>query len=106
MDRRVPITSEVRGLAFTFYAPEEVRRISVKQLSNQVMFDTLGNPQEGGMLSCPCPLSSFFLLAAFVALIPCKGLYDPCLGTTDRNGAYVAWSLLLLTLLSGARHAR
>ncbi len=47
--KRHLVTNEVVGIAFTFYTPDEIRKISVKQLSNPVMFDTLGNPQEGGL---------------------------------------------------------
>lgn len=46
--RKAIVSADVSGIAFTFYSAEEVRKMSVKALNNPVMFDTLGNPVEGG----------------------------------------------------------
>ncbi|KAJ2176817.1 hypothetical protein GGF45_003531, partial [Coemansia sp. RSA 551] len=55
-----PVNSRVDGVSFTFYEPEEVRRMSVKQVVNPVLLDSLGNPTNGG-------------------------LYDPAMGPFTRN---------------------
>ncbi|PVU85038.1 hypothetical protein BB559_002114 [Furculomyces boomerangus] len=60
MDVTKPINSEVQQLRLTFYNPDEVRKISVKQITNPTMLDILGNPTK-------------------------NGLYDPVLGPFSRN---------------------
>ncbi|KAJ2006417.1 hypothetical protein GGI04_001889 [Coemansia thaxteri] len=44
-----PINSRINGVSFTFYEPGEVRRLSVKQVVNPIMFDSLRNPTKGGL---------------------------------------------------------
>ncbi|KAJ2853076.1 hypothetical protein J3B02_003299, partial [Coemansia erecta] len=44
-----PVNSKVTGVSFTFYDPSEVRRMSVKQVVNPVLLDSLGNPTKGGL---------------------------------------------------------
>ncbi|KAJ1771957.1 hypothetical protein IW140_002938 [Coemansia sp. RSA 1813] len=44
-----PVNSHVNGVSFTFYEPSEVRRMSVKQVVNPVLLDSLGNPTKGGL---------------------------------------------------------
>ncbi|KAI9502457.1 hypothetical protein BX070DRAFT_14210 [Coemansia spiralis] len=44
-----PVNSKVAGVSFTFYEPSEVRRMSVKQVVNPVLLDSLGNPTKGGL---------------------------------------------------------
>ncbi|KAI8067394.1 hypothetical protein BDF21DRAFT_496279 [Thamnidium elegans] len=49
MNISVPIGTEVSSVSFSFYEPSEVRKISVKQIVNPVLFDTLGHPTKGGL---------------------------------------------------------
>ncbi|KAJ0407192.1 hypothetical protein ATCC90586_005281 [Pythium insidiosum] len=51
---------EVREVAFGFYSDDEIRDLSVKQITSRVSYDTLNNPVIGG-------------------------LYDPALGPVDMN---------------------
>ncbi|KAI8323716.1 beta and beta-prime subunits of DNA dependent RNA-polymerase [Martensiomyces pterosporus] len=44
-----PVNSKIDGVSFTFYEPSEVRRMSVKQVVNPVLLDSLGNPTKGGL---------------------------------------------------------
>ena len=64
MDLRQPgvVTKEVVSTSFSFYDAEEARRISVKRISNPVLFDALNNP------------------------VP-DGLYDPALGPIDSHSS-------------------
>lgn len=55
-----PISTEVSSVDFGFYSPEEIEKISVKQIINPVIFDYLGHPSKGG-------------------------LYDPALGPLNRS---------------------
>ncbi|KAJ2741692.1 hypothetical protein GGI20_005011 [Coemansia sp. BCRC 34301] len=55
-----PVNSKVNGVSFTFYEPSEVRRMSVKQVVNPVLLDSLRNPTKGG-------------------------LYDPAMGPFSKN---------------------
>ena len=56
------ITKEVVSTSFSFYDADEVTRISVKKISNPVLFDALNNPVI-------------------------DGLYDPALGPIDPHGS-------------------
>ncbi|RCI04863.1 hypothetical protein CU098_005024 [Rhizopus stolonifer] len=49
MNISVPIGTEVDSVSFSFYEPNEIRKISVKQIVNPVLFDTLGHPTKGGL---------------------------------------------------------
>lgn len=49
MNISVPIGTEVASVSFSFYEPSEIRKISVKQIVNPVLFDTLGHPTKGGL---------------------------------------------------------
>ncbi|KAJ1791654.1 hypothetical protein LPJ59_004954, partial [Coemansia sp. RSA 2399] len=44
-----PVNSHVSGVSFTFCEPSEVRRMSVRQVVNPVLLDSLGNPTNGGL---------------------------------------------------------
>mgnify|MGYP002039479037 FL=1 len=55
------ITKEVVSTSFSFYDADEAERISVKKISNPVLFDALNNPVV-------------------------DGLYDPALGPIDPHG--------------------
>ena len=56
------IKKEIVSTSFSFYDAEEARRISVKRISNPVLFDALNNPVQ-------------------------DGLYDPALGPIDKKGS-------------------
>ncbi|KAI8987844.1 hypothetical protein BDF20DRAFT_814125 [Mycotypha africana] len=49
MNISVPIGTEVDSVSFSLYEPNEIRKISVKQIVNPVLFDTLGHPTKGGL---------------------------------------------------------
>ncbi|OAD76996.1 hypothetical protein PHYBLDRAFT_123028 [Phycomyces blakesleeanus NRRL 1555(-)] len=49
MNISCPIGTEIASVAFSFYEPHEVRKISVKQIVNPTLFDTLGHPTKGGL---------------------------------------------------------
>ena len=60
-----PVPSTVTSISFSFFTTEDVRRISVKQITNPVLLDDLNRPNVGG-------------------------LYDPSLGPAGRQDMYVA----------------
>ncbi|KAI9278023.1 hypothetical protein BY458DRAFT_452613 [Sporodiniella umbellata] len=49
MNISVPVGTEVDHVSFSFYEPNEIRKISVKQIVNPVLFDALGHPTKGGL---------------------------------------------------------
>ncbi|KAL7719861.1 DNA-directed RNA polymerase [Entamoeba marina] len=53
--------TDITQTSFDFYSPDEIRRLSVKEITKGSSFDLLGNPEP-------------------------SGLYDPALGPTDRRG--------------------
>lgn len=60
MNISLPISSEISSVSFSFYAPQELLKLSVLTITNPILFDNLDHPSIGG-------------------------LYDPALGPTDRN---------------------
>ncbi|KAJ2162963.1 hypothetical protein GGF46_000149 [Coemansia sp. RSA 552] len=44
-----PVNSSISGVSFTYCEADEVRRMSVKQVVNPVLLDSLGNPTTGGL---------------------------------------------------------
>lgn len=58
------IPSTVSSISFSFLSAQDIRRISVKQLTNPVLLDDLNRPNLGG-------------------------LYDPALGPSDRRDLWV-----------------
>ncbi|KAI8343954.1 hypothetical protein BC941DRAFT_491756 [Chlamydoabsidia padenii] len=44
-----PIGAEIDSVSFSFYDPQEIRKISVKQVVNPLLFDALGHPTKGGL---------------------------------------------------------
>jgi DNA-directed RNA polymerase I subunit RPA1 len=61
MDIANPVSRRIDSVSFSFYTADEIRKLSVKQITNSVIFDALNNPTKGG-------------------------LYDNAMGPTDRNG--------------------
>ncbi|KAI8137047.1 hypothetical protein BJV82DRAFT_675210 [Fennellomyces sp. T-0311] len=49
MNISCPIGSEIDSVSFSFYQPNELKKISVKQIVNPTLFDTLGHPTKGGL---------------------------------------------------------
>ena len=43
------ITKRLNGIAFGFYEPEEIRKLSVKEITNPLAFDQINRPLEGGL---------------------------------------------------------
>lgn len=64
-EKRLQVVSKVvEGVGFSFYNHEEVRAISVKQITTPILLDTLDRPVPGG-------------------------LYDPALGPLEQSGSCV-----------------
>lgn len=61
MDISHPTHHHVQRVSFHLLTPDQIRRLSVRQLTSQEIFDQLGHPVRGG-------------------------LYDPALGPIDKNG--------------------
>ncbi|KAL8286881.1 hypothetical protein RQP46_003887 [Phenoliferia psychrophenolica] len=71
MDVAQPISSSISSISFAYLHSDDIRRISVKQVVNPVLFDNLNNPNAGGMydpafgpqargdICATCRLSSF-----------------------------------------------
>lgn len=64
MDIAHPISSTISSVSFSFLTTDDVRRISVKQITNPVIFDSLNQPNIGG-------------------------LYDPALGPSTHRDMHV-----------------
>ena len=52
------VSREIAKVSFSFYSPNDIRAMSVKQISNPLLLDSFGRPTYGG-------------------------LYDPALGPMD-----------------------
>ncbi|KAI8819176.1 uncharacterized protein EV422DRAFT_535387 [Fimicolochytrium jonesii] len=63
-----PVPKEVTSVAFSFLDNKDVRKLSVKQITNPILFDNLEHPTTGG-------------------------LYDPALGPHDKNSRCTTCSL-------------
>lgn len=102
MDIAKPISSAISSISFAALQSEDVRRISVKQVTNPVLFDNLNRPNAGGMYDPvfgpldrgevyvfpPFPSrSTFFSPSAVDALEPAKLAQHPLLGRTVSWGA-------------------
>ncbi|CAM0140636.1 hypothetical protein VKS41_006661 [Umbelopsis sp. WA50703] len=44
-----PVGSEIDSVSFSFYDAAEIRKISVKQIVNPIIMDTMGHPTKGGL---------------------------------------------------------
>ncbi|ORY31547.1 beta and beta-prime subunits of DNA dependent RNA-polymerase [Rhizoclosmatium globosum] len=40
---------QVTGVSFSFYSPDEIRKLSVKQITNPILLDALNHPTKGGL---------------------------------------------------------
>lgn len=49
MDMAKPVGSEISYVDFSVLTPEEVRKVSAKQITNPTAFDNLGHPVPGGL---------------------------------------------------------
>ena len=45
------IMKRLNGVVFGYYHPEEVRRLSVKEINNPVAFDQINRPKKGSFPS-------------------------------------------------------
>ncbi|KAJ3188681.1 hypothetical protein HDU85_004395 [Gaertneriomyces sp. JEL0708] len=68
MDIGHPVSREITSVAFSFFNSEEIRKLSVKQITNPQLFDNLDHPNKGG-------------------------LYDPALGPLDKGNSCGTCSL-------------
>ncbi|KAI9011347.1 hypothetical protein BC832DRAFT_613569 [Gaertneriomyces semiglobifer] len=68
MDIAHPVSREITSVAFSFFNSEEIRKLSVKQITNPQLFDNLDHPNKGG-------------------------LYDPALGPLDKGNSCGTCSL-------------
>lgn len=60
MNIACPATAKITKISFAFYEPKDIKRLSVKAITNPQIFDTLDHPTTGG-------------------------LYDPALGPYDKQ---------------------
>ncbi|KAL5035929.1 hypothetical protein BDEG_23884 [Batrachochytrium dendrobatidis JEL423] len=44
-----PVSAEVRSVHFSFYSPQDLRKLSVKQITNPIIFDNLDHPTPQGL---------------------------------------------------------
>jgi DNA-directed RNA polymerase I subunit RPA1 len=44
-----PVSTQISNVVFSFYDPQEVRNISVKQIVNPILLDNLQRPTRGGL---------------------------------------------------------
>ena len=72
------ISATVTSLSFSFLTTEDIRRISVKQITNPVLLDDLNRPNIGG-------------------------LYDPALGPSDKKDLCVRPSCCIPLVLTSAQ---
>ncbi|GAA5924234.1 hypothetical protein JCM10213_004528 [Rhodosporidiobolus nylandii] len=49
MDIAHPVSSQITSLSFSYLHAPDIRRVSVKQVVNPVLFDNLNNPNAGGL---------------------------------------------------------
>lgn len=49
MDIAHPISSQITSVSFSYLHGPDIRRMSVKQAVNPVLFDNLNNPNHGGL---------------------------------------------------------
>ncbi|GAA6038963.1 hypothetical protein JCM8097_000597 [Rhodosporidiobolus ruineniae] len=49
MDIAHPVSSQITSVSFSYLHAPDIRRISVKQVLNPVLFDNLNNPNAGGL---------------------------------------------------------
>lgn len=59
MDIARPVTSSVASVSFSFLNSDDIRRISVKQITNPVLLDNLNQPTAGGLYDPALGPSSF-----------------------------------------------
>ena len=69
MNVSLPVPSTVQSVSFSVLTTEDIRRISVKQITNPVLLDDLNRPNLGG-------------------------LYDPTLGPVYKQDMYVSHTSL------------
>lgn len=43
------ITHQLSGISFDLYLPEDIRKTSIKQITEQIAFDNIGRPTSGGL---------------------------------------------------------
>jgi DNA-directed RNA polymerase I subunit RPA1 len=53
------IMDKFSSVQFSFYQEDEIERLSVKEINNQVAFDHLGNPTPGGIYDQHLGISPF-----------------------------------------------
>lgn len=75
------LTQQVVGTSFAFYTEDEVRALSVKQVTNPQTFDSFNRPTEGGLydralgptdfgVTCPtCNLGACFRVAVVLSVV-------------------------------------
>lgn len=49
VDVAQPVSSSISSVSFSYLHSSDIRRISVKQVVNPVLFDNLNQPNAGGM---------------------------------------------------------
>jgi hypothetical protein len=66
-------SAQITGVSFSLYSSEEIRKLSVKRITNPLQFDSLNHPTIGG-------------------------LYDPALGPQKAGEVYVLTRSLLFKM--------
>ena len=49
MNIATPATATVSKISFSFYEPKDIKKLSVKAITNPLIFDTLDHPTTGGL---------------------------------------------------------
>jgi DNA-directed RNA polymerase I subunit RPA1 len=49
MDVSKPVSASISSISFSYLNSEDIRKISVKQVTNPTLFDNLNEPTAGGM---------------------------------------------------------
>lgn len=43
------MSKRIKGVNFSYYSPNEIRALSVKEITNPIAFDNLNRPVKGGL---------------------------------------------------------
>lgn len=60
------IKHQIDNVTFDIYSPEEIRRVSVKQITNPQAFDNLNRPNRGGVYDPIMGVSAYDMLSKYL----------------------------------------
>lgn len=49
MNIATPVSSQISSISFSYLTGQDIRRVSVKQVINPILFDNLNHPNAGGL---------------------------------------------------------